>query len=280
MSLSSSDGQERRPNVVTTGRTATAKPAGGKAGTGKPGAGKPASGGGKGKKPAPSMKVSQGSSMGPMGLIVGVVVLALAIVGVGAFYIIKDMKASSDAKAKQAAEAKLEAEENKTPWNERAAKIEGIVDYRAQKPAWLTATHKQGVLPYAVNPPVGGDHNPTWQRCMGDVYDAPIANEHAVHSLEHGAVWVTYNPSLPKDQIKLLEDRVKGREFTMMSPVENLDKPISLQAWGYQLKVDNANDPRIDPFIRALRQNATQEPQAVCSGGVNVTGTTPRNLGN
>ncbi|MBB5872013.1 hypothetical protein F4553_005447 [Allocatelliglobosispora scoriae] len=279
MSLSSSDGQERRPNVVTTGRTATAKPGEGKAGAGKPGAGKPA-GGGKGKKPAPSMKVNQGSGMGPLGMVIGVVVLALAIVGVGAFYIIKDMNATSDAKAKQEAEAKLEAEENKTPFAERAAKIEGIVNYVAQKPAWLTATHKQGVLTFQTTPPVGGDHNPTWQNCMGNVYDAPIANEHAVHSLEHGAVWITYNPSLPADQKKLLEDRVKGREFTMMSPYEGLDKPITLQAWGYQLKVDNANDPRIDPFIRALRLNATQEAGAVCSGGVNVTGTTPRNLGN
>ena len=39
-----------------------------------------------------------------------------------------------------------------------------------------------------------------------------------------------------------------------MSPYPGLDAPISLQAWGYQLKVDNADDPRIDDFIKALRQ--------------------------
>ena len=47
-----------------------------------------------------------------------------------------------------------------------------------------------------------------------------------------------------------------------MSPFAGLDKPISLQAWGYQLKVDNASDGRIDEFIKALRVNATIEPGA------------------
>jgi len=207
-----------------------------------------------------------------------VILIAVAIIGFGAFFIIKDMRATSAAKAKQAAEAKLTAEEAKTPWTDRAAKIQGIVNYNAQKPAWLTANHKQGKLIFQVNPPVGGDHNPKWQNCMGDIYNAPIANEHAVHSLEHGAVWITYDSKLPSDQVAKLAERVKGLEYTLMSPVDNLGSPISLQAWGYQLKVDNASDSRIDAFLRALRKNAAQEQGAACSGGINVTGTEPRNL--
>ena len=85
---------------------------------------------------------------------------------------------------------------------------------------------------------------------MGDVYDAPIANEHAVHSLEHGAVWITYRPDLPADQVAKLKAKVQGKEKMMLSPYDGLDKPISLQAWGYQLKVDNADDGRIDEFIK------------------------------
>ena len=61
-----------------------------------------------------------------------------------------------------------------------------------------------------------------------------------------------------------------------MSPFAGLDKPISLQAWGYQLKVDNADDGRIDEFISALRQNAPSEPGATCTGGITATGTTRR----
>jgi hypothetical protein len=99
-----------------------------------------------------------------------------------------------------------------------------------------------------------------------------------VHSLEHGAVWVTYRPDLPKDQVDTLASKVRGQEFMLMSPYEGLDKPISLQAWGYQLKVDSASDERVDEFIRSLRSNASIEPGIGCSGGVTATGTTPREL--
>ena len=280
----SSPGENRQVNVVKTGKsTATGGKPGGSArpGSGKPGSGgssKPGSGG-KGRKPITPVKVTQQRAWGPIAVLTAVILVAIAIVGFGAFFIIKDMRATSAAKDKQAAEAKLTAEEAKTPWTDRAAKIQGIVNYNAQKPAWLTANHKQGVLTYQVSPPVGGDHNPVWQNCMGDIYKAPIANEHAVHSLEHGAIWVTYDSKLSQDQIDKLAERVRGLEYTFMSPVDNLGTAVSLQAWGYQLKVDNASDSRIDAFIRALRKNAAQEQGAACSGGITVTGTTPHNLG-
>jgi Protein of unknown function (DUF3105) len=278
----SSPGENRQVNVVKSGKsTATGGKPGGSArpdGGGKTPAGG-GKGGGKGRKPITPVKVTQQRAWGPIALLTAVILIAVAIVGFGAFFIVKDMRATSAAKAKQDAEAKLTAEEAKTPWTERAAKIQGIVNYNAQNPAWLTRNHKQGPLTYPVSPPVGGDHNPVWQNCMGDIYKAPIANEHAVHSLEHGAVWVTYDSKLPSAQVDKLAERVRGNEYTFMSPVDNLGSPISLQAWGYQLKVDNADDSRIDAFIRALRKNASQEQGAACSGGINVTGTTPRNLG-
>jgi hypothetical protein len=114
---------------------------------------------------------------------------------------------------------------------------------------------------------------------MGDVYTAQIADEHAVHSLEHGAVWITYKPDLPQDQIDRLAQRVRDVPYMLMSPHPDLDSPISLQSWGYQLKVDDANDSRIDDFIRALRLNNTQEPGAICSGGITDTSPTPFDLG-
>jgi hypothetical protein len=279
----STPGENRQVNVVKSGKsTATgSKPAGGtKTGSRPSGTGpRPGAGGGKGRKPITPVKVTQQRSWGPIALLTAVILVAVGIVGFGAFFIVKDMRATSAAEAKQKAEDALEKKEAGTPWTERAAAIQGIVNYTAQKPAWLTNNHKAGKLSYAVSPPVGGDHNPTWQNCMGDVYKAPIANEHAVHSLEHGAVWITYDSKLDSKQVAKLAERVTGREYMLMSPVDNLGSPISLQAWGYQLKVDNADDSRIDAFIRALRKNDSQEQGAACSGGITRTGTTPYDMG-
>jgi hypothetical protein len=156
-----------------------------------------------------------------------------------------------------------------------APKIAGLVNYRASNPKMLTQNHVTGTVTYPVSPPVGGNHNPVWQSCTGSVYTAAIANENAVHSLEHGAVWITYRPDLPADQIATLAAKVRGTPYLLMSPYPGLDTPVSLQAWGYQLKLDAATDPRVDQFITALRIKAAPEPGATCSGGVTATGTTP-----
>ena len=66
----------------------------------------------------------------------------------------------------------------------------------------VTRDHTTDPVTYAQTPPVGGDHNPTWLNC--GVYTAPVKNELAVHALEHGAVWVTYDPDLPADQVAKL----------------------------------------------------------------------------
>jgi hypothetical protein len=285
MSISTPAGDDRRPSAVSTGKkppagkssssstssTSTSrKPAASKAAPGKAASGKAAgaagrpggkagaSGGGKGRKPITPVKVSQGRSWGPIAMFVAVGVLAAGIIGYGAWAAFKGSQ----------------------PWEERAAGIDGIVNYRDNPDKTLTeANHAWGPLTYKLNPPVGGNHNYNWQNCMGDVYDAPIASEHAVHSMEHGAVWVAYKNGLPADQVAKLAEKVRGNEYMLMSPIDNLDRNVSLQAWGYQLKVDSVDDGRIDQFISALRQNATVEPGATCSGGITATGTTPRDIG-
>ncbi|WDZ85037.1 DUF3105 domain-containing protein [Micromonospora cathayae] len=264
MSISTPGGDQRRPSVVSTGKKpAAGRPAtGAKATAARPTGGPRPAGGGKGKgpkKPITPVKVSQGRAWGPIALMVAVGVLAVAIVGYGGWAAFKGSK----------------------PWEERAADISGISNFRESDPDLVKGgNHKAGSIQYSVLPPVAGEHNGAWQNCQGDVYDAPIANEHAVHSLEHGAIWITYRPDLPADQVAKLTEKVQGQEKMMLSPFQGLDKPISLQAWGFQLKVDNADDSRIDEFIKTLRINASIEgPNANCGQGITATGTTPRDGG-
>ncbi len=147
---------------------------------------------------------------------------------------------------------------------QRAQQIDGLVNYRAKDPKMLTRKHVDGPVAYKVSPPVGGNHYPVWEKCEGDVYAQPLPNERAVHSLEHGAVWITYRPDLPKADVDKLAKKVRGQEYMLMSPYPGLKSAVSLQAWGFQLKLDSVNDPRLDEFIVAFRKTASVEPGSNC----------------
>ncbi|WP_369055930.1 DUF3105 domain-containing protein [Kineococcus terrestris] len=127
--------------------------------------------------------------------------------------------------------------------------------------------HTEEPQDYAESPPVGGPHHPVWQNC--GVYEEPVPDEHAVHSLEHGAVWITYRPDLPAEQVEQLREAVSGRPYTLLSPREDLPSPVVLSAWNNQLTLDSADDPRLNAFLARFVQGAqTPEPGALCTNGV------------
>jgi hypothetical protein len=144
--------------------------------------------------------------------------------------------------------------------------IEGLQTFDAYEEP---QDHVDGPVDYAESPPVGGPHAPPpdWADCTGTVYDVDVRHENAVHSLEHGAVWITYNPDEIQDaDIDTLAALVKNESGRMMSPYVGLDSPISIQSWGHQLKVDSADDPRIEQFadLLTLNNEFTPEPGASC----------------
>lgn len=125
--------------------------------------------------------------------------------------------------------------------------------------------HTTEPVDYAQTPPAGGEHHPVWLNC--GVYTEPVPEQHAVHSLEHGAVWVTYRPDLPSADVETLEDTLPDT-YTILSPHEDLTAPVVASAWGVQLSLDGADDPRLDAFVKEYRQGPqTPEPGALCTGG-------------
>ncbi len=139
--------------------------------------------------------------------------------------------------------------------------ISGIVTYSN-----LSRQHVNGTVNYPQVPPVGGSHNPVWQNC--GIYTQQVANENAVHSMEHGAVWITYQPSLSAQDVSQLTTLASGHNYVLLSPYPNLPSPVVISAWGVQLKVTSASDPRLAQFLKHYEQGPqTQEPGAACSGG-------------
>ncbi|WP_217237103.1 DUF3105 domain-containing protein [Streptomyces sp. AC555_RSS877] len=133
----------------------------------------------------------------------------------------------------------------------------------------LSQTHVTKTVKYSTEPPVGGDHNQVWMNCNGDVYTEAINNMNAVHSLEHGAVWVTYTSKAAKADVEALAAKVKATPYTLMSPDEKQADPIMLTAWGSQRTVTGADDPNVAKFFEKFVQGKqTPEPGAACTGGL------------
>ena len=134
--------------------------------------------------------------------------------------------------------------------------------------AVLSATggdHTLRSVTYAQRPPHSGDHSPVWQKC--GFYREPIGDEHAVHSLEHGSVWIAYRPDLPADQIDLLRPLAGVREQVIVSPYPDLTTALVVTSWGHQQSFDTVDIPQLEQAIQTLRNSEqAPEPNGGCDG--------------
>lgn len=135
----------------------------------------------------------------------------------------------------------------------------------------IVAGHVPDPVTYPQTAPVGGPHANAWLNC--GVYSEPVPNENAVHSLEHGAVWVTYDPSkISGDNLTALRKKIPS-SYAILSPISGLPSAIVTSAWGTQLQADGADDPRISEFMTKYRQaDSAPEPGGACTGGIDGPG--------
>ena len=141
--------------------------------------------------------------------------------------------------------------------------VEGVVEVQAA----IANQHDDELqIPFGGTPPMGGPHASVWQNC--GIYVTPVEGQYAIHSMEHGAVWITYNPDLPAEEIAALEAMVQGEGYILLSPYPDQTSPIVLTVWDRQLEVDSVEDARISAFIDRYKQVRGPESGALCSGGV------------
>ena len=130
--------------------------------------------------------------------------------------------------------------------------------------------HVEGTVDYPQTPPAGGEHNQVWLNC--GVYEQPVPNEKAVHSMEHGALWVTYDPGLDDAELSALRAKLPST-YVVLSPFEGLPSPIVLSGWNTQLQIDDADDPRIAQFFEEYwKSQDVPEPGAACTGAFDAPG--------
>lgn len=152
------------------------------------------------------------------------------------------------------------------PVDPATIEIEGIETFDN-----LEALHVQTAVDYTMTPPAGGPHNPSWLNC--GVYEESVPAEYAVHSLEHGAVWVTYDPEQVQGADLDALRSAMPRTYMILSPFPGLEAPVVASAWGVQIALDGVDDPRLSDFIVKYRQSPdAPEPGALCSQAVDGPG--------
>ena len=134
-----------------------------------------------------------------------------------------------------------------------------------------TANHVEGDVDYPQSPAAGGDHNARWLNC--GVYTEPVPEENAVHSLEHGAVWVAYDAdAVGEADLETLKSKLPS-SYIILSPYEGLEAPVVMSAWNAQVKLDGADDERVEDFLTSYWRAATvPEPNAACAGALDAPG--------
>ena len=219
-------------------RSGASGPGAGRTGGGRPPAGR---GGGKGGRTRPTTTVV--TQQRPWGLIAGAIVVVIFAVAVLTYAVVKVNQANA-LKAKSPSD------------------ISGLQTYNYA----AGQQHVTTPVTYKESPPVGGPHDPYWADCSGTVYSVDIRHENAVHALEHGAVWITYNPAkVSTSDIASLAKLVQGQPGRLMSPYAGLSSAISVQSWNHQLKLSKASDTRIKQFADFFTTNPTYYPEVGAS---------------
>lgn len=149
--------------------------------------------------------------------------------------------------------------------------ISGNYEDRLQLYPDLDATHTDTRVSYDQSPPVGGPHNPAWLNC--GVYDEEQQNENVVHTLEHGAVWIAYDPATTTDDEIAALIELAPDTYTVISPYEGLGDAKAISAWGAQLLFTEVDDPAVEDFLNEFwRSPDSPEPNAPCTGALDGPG--------
>jgi hypothetical protein len=155
--------------------------------------------------------------------------------------------------------------------------IAGVLAFSAVDPKTDQA-HVNGTVAYPTSPPTRGSHNAIWQNC--GFYTKAVIPENAVHSLEHGAVWITYTDAADAAARTAMMALAKANAFVLVTPYTGNPAAFVLTAWGRQLRLDSITDPRVASFIAMYAKDGPTVPEkgASCRGALGVPPDRPSTL--
>ena len=154
--------------------------------------------------------------------------------------------------------------------NEKSESSEISTEEMLEEVEYLVITsreHTDENVDYPTVPPAGGDHLGIWHTC--GIYKVELLDEAAVHSLEHGAVWITYKPEIEKEEIVKLTTMLSDKTKILLSPHSEQMAQIVATAWGRRLEIETATDPRLNKFIDFFTDGeSAPEAGITCDRGI------------
>ena len=129
--------------------------------------------------------------------------------------------------------------------------------------------HTPGKVTYPFFPPVRGMHYPAWYNC--GVYLKAVDDRLAVHSMEHGALWITYKSTTDRKKLDFLQGLARNNPYRLMTMHTRQKADVVLSAWGVQLVVSKWDEKAIKAFADKYTNNPETTPEfgAPCSGAFN-----------
>jgi hypothetical protein len=130
-------------------------------------------------------------------------------------------------------------------------------------------------LTFGTNPPSSGNHYAIWAAYQ--TYERAIARGFWVHSLEHGAVVITYNcpggcPSEVAEVQAFIDslpsDCGSAPRRIVLTPDPELDVRFAASAWGFTLRASCFDRAAFAAFHDAHYDHA---PESICGGGEDPT---------
>jgi Protein of unknown function (DUF3105) len=87
-----------------------------------------------------------------------------------------------------------------------------------------------------------------------------------VHDLEHGAVWLAFDPDLPDTELGAIHDLARANPKVIAAPYPDLEpgEAVVATAWARQLRLDTVDEPRLAAFVEQY-QDGSQAPEAGAS---------------
>ena len=101
--------------------------------------------------------------------------------------------------------------------------------------------------PYNSNPPTSGWHYS--QPAKWGVHSKPLADEQAIHNLEHGGIWISYKNIDQETKANLERITKANGSSIILSPRDANDAKIVLAAWTRLEKLESYDEAKILDFI-------------------------------